>query len=99
MTHIIKTELGQVAFSEQSVTELVALGHTESDAITLVKQAIADMELNTVIEQRKQAYKLEADPLYMAWQFDQTPEAEQKWRAKVEEIKARYPKPMAQPAA
>ncbi|RZQ54923.1 hypothetical protein C1E23_01160 [Pseudoalteromonas phenolica] len=97
--HMIKTELGNVVFSESALEDLVALGHSESDAITLVKQAIADMELNTVIEQRKQAYKLEADPLYMTWQFDQTPEAEQAWRTKVEEIKARYPKPMAKPAA
>ncbi|TMN89462.1 hypothetical protein CWB72_10520 [Pseudoalteromonas phenolica] len=42
---------------------------------------------------RVKAYKAESDPLYMSWQFDQTSEAEQAWRSKVEEIKARYPFP------
>ena len=51
--------------------------------------------LDEVYQLRANAYKAESDPLYMAWQFDQTPEAEQAWRAKVEEIKARYPKPAA----
>ncbi|WP_438461853.1 hypothetical protein [Marinomonas sp. PE14-40] len=37
------------------------------------------------------AYKSESDLLYMEWQFDHTPEAEQTWRNKVAEIKARYP--------
>ena len=52
-------------------------------------------EIDLVNEQRQQAYKREADSLFIEWQFDQTPEAEQAWRAKVEEIKARYPKPTA----
>ena len=40
---------------------------------------------------RKAIYKAESDPLYMEWQFDQSPESEQAWRDKVEEIKLRYP--------
>lgn len=44
-----------------------------------------------VQELRRAAYFAESDPLYMEWQFDQTPETEQAWRAKVEEIKTRIP--------
>ncbi len=43
------------------------------------------------LEKRKRAYQLESDPLLAEWQFDQTAEAEQIWRDKVAEIKARYP--------
>ncbi|KZN12595.1 hypothetical protein [Marinomonas sp. TW1] len=46
-----------------------------------------------ILESRKNVYKSEADPLYMEWQYDQTDEAEQAWRDKVAEIKARYPLP------
>jgi len=66
-------------------------GLTESQA-----QNIVDLyEYELLLEQRQKAYQREADPLFIEWQFDQTPEAEQAWRAKVEEIKARYPKPAA----
>lgn len=51
-------------------------------------QALADIQLN-----RKQAYAEESDPLFLEWQYDQTPEKEQAWRDKVAEIKARYPLP------
>lgn len=40
---------------------------------------------------RQSAYKLESDPLYMEWQYDQTAESEKDWRDKVTEIKLRYP--------
>ena len=43
------------------------------------------------LSSRKLAYTKEADPLYMEWQFDQTPKSEQLWRDKVNEIKLRYP--------
>lgn len=43
------------------------------------------------LEKRKRAYQIESDPLLAEWMFDQTPEAEQIWRDKVAEIKARYP--------
>ncbi len=54
-----------------------------------------DIVLSTeeVIECRKKAYKAESDPLYMEWQFDQTPDSEKAWRDKVSDIKARYPLP------
>lgn len=40
---------------------------------------------------RRAAYREESDPLYMSWQYDQTPESEDAWREKVAEIKARFP--------
>ena len=56
-----------------------------------VAQAKKDQQAQHIIEQRKAAYKNESDPLYMEWQFDKAPESENAWRAKVTEIKARYP--------
>ncbi len=50
-----------------------------------------DFELTQNIERRKEAYIKESDPLFIEWQYDQTPECEQVWRDKVLEIKARYP--------
>lgn len=44
-------------------------------------------------DNRKYAYVLESDPLYMEWQYDKTAEKEQAWRDKVAEIKTRYPLP------
>lgn len=43
------------------------------------------------LARRKRAYVAESDPLFLGWQYDKTPEAEQAWRYKVAEIKARYP--------
>lgn len=48
-------------------------------------------ELTQNIERRKEAYKKESDPLFIEWQYDQTPELEQIWRNKVLEIKGKYP--------
>jgi hypothetical protein len=39
---------------------------------------------------RKAAYEQEADPLFFKWQAGETTEAE--WKAKRDEIKARFPK-------
>ncbi|TLS83862.1 hypothetical protein FD722_06795 [Photobacterium damselae subsp. damselae] len=46
-----------------------------------------------IIENRRLAYRLESDPLFLEWQYDQTSEKEQAWRDKVAEIKTRYPLP------
>ena len=43
------------------------------------------------LARRQRAYVAESDPLFLAWQYDKTPEAEQAWRDKVAEIKLRYP--------
>lgn len=42
--------------------------------------------------QRKSAYTVESDPLYLAAQYDGTPESLAAWRARVAEIKAKFPK-------
>lgn len=42
---------------------------------------------------RKDAYQKRSDPLYMQWQYDQTPAAEQLWRAEVDAIKQEHPWP------
>ena len=76
--------------SAHSIQEVaVLLGAPNIESIEVI------YTLNEIHQLRAKAYKAESDSLYMAWQFDQTPEAEQAWRAKVEEIKARYPKPAA----
>ena len=43
------------------------------------------------LARRKRRYQTESDPLYLEWQYDKTPEAEQVWRDKVSEIKAQLP--------
>lgn len=96
---MIETKNGLIPLDESSYQSLLDMGYSQAEAIQMVKDAMYKSDLKTVVEQRVQAYKREADPLFIEFQFDQTPEAEQIWRAKVEEIKARFPKPMAKPAA
>ncbi|MFR9656410.1 MAG: hypothetical protein SNF94_05430 [Rikenellaceae bacterium] len=73
----------------------------ESDAaafgipVAVVSDAVQKQSLDDAIEFRRLAYSAESDPLYMEWQYDNTPESEQAWRNKVAEIKARYPLPSA----
>lgn len=66
-----------------------------------VPQSEIDKEkVKHILAVRQKAYKSEADPLYMEWQYDQTQEAEKAWRDKVTEIKTRYPLPIeTKPAA
>lgn len=52
-------------------------------------------EREEALQYRKLSYVQESDPLYMEWQYDQTPESKQVWMDKVAEIKARYPLPTA----
>lgn len=52
-----------------------------------------EFEQGQWIEKRTAAYREEADPLYIEWQYDQEPAQEQIWRDKVLEIKQRFPKP------
>lgn len=60
---------------------------------SIISSASLAGQLAAVLESRRLAYAAESDPLYMEWQYDQTAEAEQAWRDKVAEIKARYPLP------
>lgn len=66
------------------------LGMSEETIASLTAQRDWDAtEGQLVLRQR--AYVAESDPLFLEWQYDKTPEAEQTWRDKVAEIKARYP--------
>jgi len=70
---------------------LVGLGLTESEAKIVIKDEEERIKSEQIAFNRQTAYKLESDPLYMEWQFDQTEESEQAWRDKVSEIKLRHP--------
>ncbi|KJY85637.1 hypothetical protein CWB89_13980 [Pseudoalteromonas piscicida] len=58
-------------------------------------EVIDSYKVEKAIQERMSAYRTESDPLYMEWQYDQTPESKQIWMDKVVEIKARYPLPTA----
>ncbi|WP_345861232.1 hypothetical protein [Shewanella algae] len=71
--------------------QLVQLGVPQN----VIDAAKSEQERLDVEGRRRVAYAAESDPLYMEWQYDNTPESEQAWRDKVAEIKARYPLPSA----
>ncbi|MEE7945128.1 hypothetical protein WOC35_19410 [Vibrio parahaemolyticus] len=64
---------------------------SSADAIEAERSGVTSTQ--EILLSRQMAYKAESDPLYMEWQYDNTPESEQAWRTKVAEIKARYPLP------
>lgn len=76
--------------SDTSIEYMAALGMSQ-EAIESVRCQAEYERCEGQLEKRKRAYQLESDPLLAEWQYDQTQEAEQIWRDKVEEIKARYP--------
>jgi len=55
------------------------------DQTKLAAKKAAEAQAN-----RKSAYEQEADPLFFKWQAGEATEAE--WKAKRDEIKARFPK-------
>ncbi len=67
--------------------------HEEALEAGISQSAITKALTDAVMINRKNAFKDESDPLYMEWQYDQTPEAEEVWRTAVAAIKARYPLP------
>ena len=67
-----------------------SLGMTKEQVDSVLQQKHFEEAQNIV--KRKEAYRLESDPLFMEWQFDQSSEKRQEWLDKVSEIKARYPK-------
>lgn len=75
------------------VSVLVALGFTEAHAGELIAAAGDQAKLAYLAAARRAAYVAEADPLFLEWQYDETPEKEKAWRDKVAEIKALYPLP------
>lgn len=72
---------------------LVALGLDVISADQLCIEAENSAKLEGVISARRTLYLTEADPLFLEWQYDETPEKEKAWRDKVAEIKASYPLP------
>ncbi|MDF5600822.1 hypothetical protein P3746_20610 [Vibrio parahaemolyticus] len=78
----------------------VYAGYTAEEAIEagipqpIVDKALFDATHELATVNRRNAYAIESDPLYMEWQYDNTAEKEQVWRDKVAEIKARYPLPV-----
>jgi hypothetical protein len=65
----------------------------EIDEVAVAAEAVR-LEAAAVIKRiessRKAAYEQEADPLFFKWQAGEATEAE--WKAKRDEIKARFPK-------
>lgn len=69
---------------------MAALGMSKEVIASLLAQR--DYELTELqLARRQRAYVAESDPLFLGWQYDKTAAAEQAWRYKVAEIKARYP--------
>jgi len=50
-----------------------------------------EAELQQVENNRRNAYRNEADPLFLKWQRGEA--TEQEWLDKIDEIKERFPKP------
>ncbi|MDF3240394.1 MULTISPECIES: hypothetical protein [Pseudomonas] len=79
---------GQTTYNA-TAQQLLDMGFLQSDIDAALKaQDIADVDFN-----RRLAYRTDSDPLYMEWQYDQTETKEKEWRAKIAEIKARFPLP------
>lgn len=75
------------------VEVLISLGFTAEQAVDLCSAAERNFQLENSIAARRVLYVTEADPLFLEWQYDETPEKEKAWRDKVAEIKASYPLP------
>ncbi|WP_439863072.1 hypothetical protein [Pseudomonas antarctica] len=69
------------------------LGFSAEQAAALCAEAAKSIQLENSIAARRTLYVTEADPLFLEWQYDETPEKEKAWRDKVAEIKAAYPLP------
>lgn len=69
---------------------LAALGFAAARADEICVDAERVALLESVVAVRRALYVSEADPLFLEWQYDETPEKEKAWRDKVAEIKALY---------
>ena len=56
-----------------------------------IEQKAKKYELQQVENNRRNAYRNEADPLFLKWQRGES--TEQEWLDKIEEIRERFPKP------
>jgi hypothetical protein len=63
---------------------------TEAEITAEVARLTALEPIRIADASRKSAYEQEADPLFFKWQAGEATEAE--WKAKRDEIKARFPK-------
>lgn len=75
------------------IQTLMGIGFSGEAAQELRACASAGAKLAALVAGRRAAYAREADPMYLEWQYDGTDEKEKHWRAKVAEIKARFPLP------
>ena len=64
---------------------------TEQECVDGVAQMESESKLQQVENNRRNAYRNEADPLYLKWQRGEA--TEQEWLDKIEEIRERFPKP------
>lgn len=80
-----------VTHADCSIEYMQGIGMDKEQIDSVLAQK--EFESGQWVEKRHAAYREEADPLYIEWQYDQEPEQEQIWRDKVLEIKQRFPKP------
>ncbi len=97
MTLSIKTAVtpnGEHLINIPADPEILAqLGFSSEQADELCAEAARTSQLQISLAARRTLYMTEADPLFLEWQYDETPEKEKAWRDKVAEIKALYPLP------
>ncbi|WP_041408202.1 hypothetical protein [Shewanella sp. W3-18-1] len=77
-------------YTDTSNEYMLAIGMSAEQIESVMSQKAYE-EGEGAIAKRKAAYTKESDPLFLEWQYDKTPATEAKWRAKVLEIKARFP--------
>ncbi len=78
-----------VSHTNVSPEYMTNLGMSQEQIDSVLAQQAFEVSQN--LDKRAATYREESDPLYMEWQYDQTPESEAIWRNKVLEIKHRYP--------
>lgn len=77
--------------------------HTDTGEAYMKSLGMSDDVIDSVLNQkeyestrwiklRADAYRIESDPLLNEYMYDNTEAAKKKWRDKVAEIKARFPK-------
>jgi hypothetical protein len=62
---------------------------TQAECDAVIPTLLAQLAHDAIREQRHQAFIVEADPLFFAWQRGEATEEE--WLAKCAEIRARFP--------
>ena len=64
---------------------------TKEELESLWEEVKKQQQIEQVERDRRNAYRNESDPLYLKWQRNEATEKD--WLDKIEEIKARFPKP------